>query len=215
METAIARLAWEFSLQKIGTTTVIQSALNLQRRLHATNPRRSILAPGNCDCGSGLGTSVLLQRSNSRCHRIPLGSPGRSYDPGKRIHPPRRSCSRLNAGGVLPRTSAASPKFSCTRARPTSTSISWWVLPLQLELTRKPSSSPPPTKQNSSPRSRAKAAIRTMSDADLEKLSNGITERGVLLYIVQPIAQHLGQQIAYARSIGVVPPWTLDPPRKD
>jgi hypothetical protein len=42
-----------------------------------------------------------------------------------------------------------------------------------------------------------------------------ITERGVLLYIVQHIAEHLGRQIAYRRSIGVVPPWTLDPPRKD
>ncbi len=65
----------------------------------------------------------------------------------------------------------------------------------------------------------AKAAIRAMPDADLEKSLdwNGgrITERGVLLYIVQHIAQHLGQQIAYARSIGVVPPWTLDPPRKN
>jgi len=65
----------------------------------------------------------------------------------------------------------------------------------------------------------AKTAIRAMPDADLEKTLdwNGgkITERGVLLYIVQHIAQHLGQQIAYARSIGVVPPWTLDPPRKD
>src|SRR5215469_11162005 len=65
----------------------------------------------------------------------------------------------------------------------------------------------------------AKAAIRAMSDADLEKTlewnRGKITERGVLLYIVQRIAQHLGQQIAYVRSIGVVPPWTLDPPRKD
>jgi uncharacterized damage-inducible protein DinB len=65
----------------------------------------------------------------------------------------------------------------------------------------------------------AKAAIRAMPDADLEKTLawNGgkITERGVLLFIVQHIAQHLGQQIAYARSIGVAPPWTLDPPRKD
>jgi len=65
----------------------------------------------------------------------------------------------------------------------------------------------------------AKAAIRAMPDTDLEKTLdwNGgkITERGVLLYIVQHIAQHLGQQIAYARSIGVVPPWTVDPPRKN
>jgi uncharacterized damage-inducible protein DinB len=65
----------------------------------------------------------------------------------------------------------------------------------------------------------AKGAIRAMPDTDLEKTLdwNGgkITERGVLLFIVQHIAQHLGQQIAYARSIGVVPPWTMDPPRKD
>jgi uncharacterized damage-inducible protein DinB len=65
----------------------------------------------------------------------------------------------------------------------------------------------------------AQAAIRAMPDTDLEKALdwNGgkITERGVLLYIVQHIAQHLGQQIAYARSIGVVPPWTVDPPRKN
>ena len=64
----------------------------------------------------------------------------------------------------------------------------------------------------------AKTAIRAMPDSDLEKILdwNGgkITERGVLLYIVQHIAQHLGQQIAYARSIGVAPPWTTDPPRK-
>ncbi len=65
----------------------------------------------------------------------------------------------------------------------------------------------------------AKGAIRAMPDADLEKTLNWnggkITERGVMLYIVQHIAQHLGQQIAYARSIGVAPPWTTDPPRKD
>ena len=65
----------------------------------------------------------------------------------------------------------------------------------------------------------AKAAIRSMPDGDLEKTLNWnggkITERGVLLFIVQHIAQHLGQQIAYARSIGITPPWTLDPPRKD
>ena len=64
----------------------------------------------------------------------------------------------------------------------------------------------------------AKEAIRAMPDENLEKSLNWnggrITERGVLLYIVQHIAQHLGQQIAYARSIGVVPPWTIDPPRK-
>lgn len=58
-----------------------------------------------------------------------------------------------------------------------------------------------------------------MPDVDLKKTLdwNGgkITEPGVLLFIVQHIAQHLGQQIAYPRCIGVVPSWTLDPPRKD
>ena len=57
-----------------------------------------------------------------------------------------------------------------------------------------------------------------MPDADLEKTLewNGgkITERGVLLDIVQHIGQHLGQQIAYARSIGVVPPWTFAAPEE-
>ena len=58
-----------------------------------------------------------------------------------------------------------------------------------------------------------------MPDANREKTLdwNGgkITERGLWLYIVPHIAQQLGQQIGYARSIGVVAPWTLDPSRKD
>ena len=57
-------------------------------------------------------------------------------------------------------------------------------------------------------------AITDMPDADLEKSmdwSGGkITERGVLLFIVPHIAEHLGQLIAYARFLGVVPPWTAD-----
>jgi uncharacterized damage-inducible protein DinB len=60
----------------------------------------------------------------------------------------------------------------------------------------------------------ARMAITTMTDADLEKTmdwSGGkITERGVLLFIVPHIAEHLGQLIAYARFVGVVPPWTED-----
>lgn len=60
----------------------------------------------------------------------------------------------------------------------------------------------------------ARKAITTMPDADLEKTmdwSGGkITERGVLLFIVPHIAEHLGQLIAYARFLGVVPPWTED-----
>lgn len=58
----------------------------------------------------------------------------------------------------------------------------------------------------------AETAIRAMSDADLEKsmdwFGGKITERGILLFIVRHAAEHLGQSIAYARLIGVVPPWT-------
>ena len=60
----------------------------------------------------------------------------------------------------------------------------------------------------------ARKAITNIPDADLEKTmdwSGGkITERGVLLFIVPHIAEHLGQLIAYARVLGVVPPWTED-----
>jgi uncharacterized damage-inducible protein DinB len=65
----------------------------------------------------------------------------------------------------------------------------------------------------------ARKAITTLPDADLEKTmdwSGGkITERGVLLFIVPHIAEHLGQLIAYARFLGVVPPWTEDEQKKE
>ncbi len=60
----------------------------------------------------------------------------------------------------------------------------------------------------------AKQAIKAMPDADLEKSLDWFggknTERGILLFIVRHGAEHLGQSIAYARFIGVVPPWTAD-----
>jgi uncharacterized damage-inducible protein DinB len=60
----------------------------------------------------------------------------------------------------------------------------------------------------------AKKAITDMPEANLEKTldwSGGkITQRGVLLFIVPHIAEHLGQLIAYARINGVVPPWSED-----
>jgi uncharacterized damage-inducible protein DinB len=60
----------------------------------------------------------------------------------------------------------------------------------------------------------ARKAITNVPDTDLEKTmdwSGGkITERGVLMFIVPHIAEHLGQLIAYARILGVVPPWTED-----
>ena len=64
----------------------------------------------------------------------------------------------------------------------------------------------------------AKKAITDMPDANLEKTMDWqggtITQRGVLLYIIPHIAEHLGQAIAYARINGVVPPWSEDPPSK-
>jgi uncharacterized damage-inducible protein DinB len=64
----------------------------------------------------------------------------------------------------------------------------------------------------------AQKAITDMPDANLEKtmpwLGGTITQRGVLLYIIPHIAEHLGQAIAYARINGVVPPWSEAPPNK-
>ena len=60
----------------------------------------------------------------------------------------------------------------------------------------------------------ARKAITSMSDADLDKSLDWFggknTERGVLLFVTRHGAEHLGQSIAYARFIGVVPPWTED-----
>jgi uncharacterized damage-inducible protein DinB len=60
----------------------------------------------------------------------------------------------------------------------------------------------------------ARKAITAMPDADLDKSLDWFggknTERGILLFITRHAAEHLGQSIAYARIIGVVPPWTED-----
>jgi len=60
----------------------------------------------------------------------------------------------------------------------------------------------------------ARKAITAMTDADLEKSMDWFggknTERGILIFIVRHGAEHLGQSIAYARMVGVVPPWTGD-----
>jgi uncharacterized damage-inducible protein DinB len=64
----------------------------------------------------------------------------------------------------------------------------------------------------------AKKAITAMSDADLEKSFDWFggknTQRGVLLFIVRHGAEHLGQSIAYARFVGITPPWTEDLQKK-
>ena len=64
----------------------------------------------------------------------------------------------------------------------------------------------------------ARKAISAMPDADLDKSMDWFggknTERGVLLFIVRHAAEHLGQSIAYARFVGIVPPWTEDMQKK-
>jgi uncharacterized damage-inducible protein DinB len=60
----------------------------------------------------------------------------------------------------------------------------------------------------------AKKAIADAKDADLDKSLDWFggknTQRGIFLFIVRHAAEHLGQQIAYSRMVGVVPPWTED-----
>jgi uncharacterized damage-inducible protein DinB len=64
----------------------------------------------------------------------------------------------------------------------------------------------------------ARKGITAMPEADLDKSMDWFggknTERGVLLFIVRHAAEHLGQSIAYARFVGVVPPWTEDAQKK-
>jgi uncharacterized damage-inducible protein DinB len=64
----------------------------------------------------------------------------------------------------------------------------------------------------------AKAAIKAMPDADLDKSLDWFggknTQRGILLFIVRHAAEHLGQSIAYARFAGITPPWTEDLQKK-
>jgi len=64
----------------------------------------------------------------------------------------------------------------------------------------------------------ARKAITAMPDADLDKSLDWFggknTERGLLLFVVRHAAEHLGQSIAYARFIGVVPPWTEEDAQK-
>jgi uncharacterized damage-inducible protein DinB len=61
-------------------------------------------------------------------------------------------------------------------------------------------------------------AIVKMPDADLEKSLDWFggknTERGILLFMTRHTAEHLGQSIAYARFVGIVPPWTEDQQRQ-
>ena len=64
----------------------------------------------------------------------------------------------------------------------------------------------------------ARKAIAAMPDADLDKSLDWFggknTQRGILLFIVRHAAEHLGQSIAYARVVGIIPPWTEDMQKK-
>jgi uncharacterized damage-inducible protein DinB len=57
-----------------------------------------------------------------------------------------------------------------------------------------------------------KTTFTAMSDADMEKpqafFGMKTTGRGTYLLVMSHCHEHLGQQIAYARSNGIVPPWT-------
>ncbi len=58
----------------------------------------------------------------------------------------------------------------------------------------------------------ARTAIRTVPDADLDKptqmFGRQTTYRNAYMTLVSHAHEHLGQMIAYARSNGVVPPWS-------
>jgi uncharacterized damage-inducible protein DinB len=60
-------------------------------------------------------------------------------------------------------------------------------------------------------------AVAAMPDSAVDKQIDWFggknTYRGVLLFILRHNAEHLGQEIAYARINGVVPPWTEEQQR--
>jgi uncharacterized damage-inducible protein DinB len=62
-------------------------------------------------------------------------------------------------------------------------------------------------------------AILAIKDSDLDKEIKGprgqTTVRGSFFLIAGHLGEHLGQSVAYARSVGIVPPWTLERPRQD
>ena len=63
-----------------------------------------------------------------------------------------------------------------------------------------------------------RGAVMNMPDSDLEKQLDWFggknTERGILLFIMRHMGEHLGQSIAYARIQGIVPPWTEEQQRE-
>jgi len=62
----------------------------------------------------------------------------------------------------------------------------------------------------------ARKAVEGLPDADLEKkvdfFGHSVTERRILLQLLNHSHEHLGQSIAYARMNGITPPWSEAPP---
>ncbi|MCM2317125.1 MAG: DinB family protein, partial [Thermoanaerobaculia bacterium] len=58
----------------------------------------------------------------------------------------------------------------------------------------------------------ANAEIEKMSDADLDKamkfFGQDTTARGIVMFSIEHVSEHLGQSIAYARMNGITPPWS-------
>lgn len=56
------------------------------------------------------------------------------------------------------------------------------------------------------------AEIAKMSDADLDKamkfFGKETTARGIVMFSIEHVSEHLGQSIAYARMNGIAPPWS-------
>lgn len=57
-----------------------------------------------------------------------------------------------------------------------------------------------------------RATVKDVADADLDKkvsfFGHDMTERAVLMGLIGHLNEHLGQEVAYARANGVVPPWS-------
>jgi len=57
-----------------------------------------------------------------------------------------------------------------------------------------------------------RAAVKDVSDADLDKkvsfFGHQMSERAVFMVILGHDNEHMGQEVAYARSNGIVPPWS-------
>jgi uncharacterized damage-inducible protein DinB len=62
-------------------------------------------------------------------------------------------------------------------------------------------------------------AILAIKDSDLDKEiktpRGQMTIRGSFFLITGHFGEHLGQSIAYARSVGIVPPWTVERQRQE